>query len=181
MDSATRTPLGSSQLTEREADHSPDNKIAGSLAHRFAVVATALLATLAVLLGGTGAAQAAGSWSGSSSTVNLYNYNFYQTGFTGGGYSSAPAGSTITGVSYDLNYMNSGFASGSLQGLLCSSSSNCVSISTGYGNVTSFFNGLPANSTDVYFRVRWTHPYLTGSIKNGPIKVDIMRVNVSYS
>lgn len=169
-------------VVAQESDRQPaDGVITGGLPRRFLMLATALLTMLAVMIGSSGTAQAAGYWTGSSSTINLSSYNYLYTGYIGTGPSSVPPGSTVSGLTYDLNYMNPGFVSGSLDAYICANStSTCTPVSYGYGNTTSAFNGLPAGTTSFFFKVRWSNARLSGTI-NPPIQVDVMRINVSYN
>lgn len=138
----------------------------------------AALAIAFPVLGFSAPAMAAGSYGGAGSTVSLYSYNFYSTSYLPSPPSSVPTSSMITGVNYNMSWTSTGYVRGYLDAVLCSSSTNCTSVST-YGGSTSFFNGLPA-STPLYFRVAWKDAFMTGSISGGPVKVSTS-ATISYS
>jgi hypothetical protein len=60
---------------------------------------------------------------------------------------------------------------------MCTTLSNCTTISTS-GGTTSAFNGLPA-TTSLQIRVRWSRAFGSGSIPGGVKVMDNITVNYS--
>ncbi len=138
----------------------------------------ALFAVVTAMIGLSGPALAADSWGGSGTPFSISTYNYTQTGFLPSAPSSVPAGSTITGVSYNFDWTSRSYVGGAMTIALCSSSTNCTAASR-FSNSTSFFDGLPAN-TSLYFRASFSSGFKSGTISGGPLNVTTS-VSVSYN
>lgn len=141
-------------------------------------VILAILASLALAVGAAGPAAAAGSYGGPGATVNITNYNVWRTSFLPAPPSSVPTTSVITSVDYTMNVTRPGFAPGFLEAEMCTTLTNCTPINQ-FGGSTSFFNGLPADTTSLQIRVRWVHPTAANPIPGGVIISNGITVNYS--
>lgn len=138
------------------------------------VFLAAILATGVLMPSIAGPATAAASYGGAGTPLSISTYNFYRTGFLPIPPSSVPLTSTITGVSYKLDW----YSRGGLDAQLCSSSSNCTTVSP-FSSSTTYFNGMSAG-TALYFRVAWKDFLLSGSLPGGPVDVTTS-LTVNYS
>jgi hypothetical protein len=130
----------------------------------------AFVASMAVLLGLSGPALAAGTWGGAGTPFSISSYNTVRTGYLPSPDSSVPSTSTITGISYNFDWTSSGFTSGNMSIQLCvSGGSNCITASR-FQNTTSAFNGLPA-TTQFVFKAYFFKTGVSGTISGGPINV----------
>lgn len=138
-----------------------------------------LIALLTAILGLAMAspAFAAGSYGGAGTPFSIYTFDTYAHGYLPSPPASVPSTSTITGVSYALNYSMPGAAPGNMDASICASTGTCTNAYR-FTNSTTVFNGLSAKSTTIYFIVRWTNGFSSGTISGGPISfTDSLTVN----